>query len=87
MTKVSIVLKDDHEQFLREAVGSGSYSTQSEVVATALEILRGRENARRAKREELKQEIGKGIADFENGRIVEFSLDRFLAEMKASSRN
>lgn len=83
MTTVAITLKDDHEQFIRDVVDAGSFTTKSEVVATALDILKSREESRRAKRAELKREIEKGIADFENGRTVSFRLDSFLAEMKS----
>ena len=83
MTTVAITLNDEHEQFIREAVDAGSFTSKSEVVATALEILKAREDSRRAKRLELKREIEKGIADFENGRTVEFNLDAFLADVKS----
>lgn len=83
MTTVAFTINEDHEKFIHDVVEDGSFMTKSEVVATALEILRTRESLRRAKRAELKREIEKGIADYDNGRTADFNLESFLADMHA----
>ena len=83
MTTVAITINAEHEKFIDESVAAGSFLTKSEVVATALEILKARETVRRERRAALKREIDKGLADIENGRVTEFDLDTFIADMKA----
>ena len=80
MTTVAITLNDDHEQFIRAAVTGGAFTTQSEVVATALDILRTRDEMRR---DELKREIQKGIDELDRGETADFNLQGFLGEMNA----
>lgn len=82
MNTVAITLNDEHEQFIREAVESGSFTTKSELVATALDLLKMREDLRRARRGQLKAEIQKGIAELDRGETAEFELPAFLAEMR-----
>ena len=83
MTTVAITLNEDHEKFIRDAVDGGSFTTKSEVVATALDILKTREELRKARRAELKREIEKGIAELDAGKTAEFDLESFLADMNA----
>ena len=80
MTTVAITLNDEHEQFIRAAVNAGAFTSESEVVATALEILQARNAARRV---ELKREIQKGIDELDRGETAEFNLQSFLGEMNA----
>ena len=82
MTTVAITLNDEHEQFIRAAVNAGGFASESQVVATALDILRTQEAARRM---ELRREIGKGIDELERGETAEFHLQSFLVEMNASA--
>ncbi|MEO6848111.1 MAG: type II toxin-antitoxin system ParD family antitoxin [Chthoniobacterales bacterium] len=82
MTTVAITLKDEDERFIDEAVKSGSYVTKSEVVAMALDLLKMREEFRKARRTELKKQIQKGISELERDEVVEFETKSFLAEMR-----
>jgi antitoxin ParD1/3/4 len=83
MTTVAITLRDADERFIEEAVKSGAYVTKSEVVAKALELLKAREEIRKARRAELKKEIQKGLDELDRGETVEFDLPSFLAAMHA----
>lgn len=83
MTTVAITLRDEDERFIEEAVKSGVYITKSEVVARALELLKNREEIRKAHRMELKKEIQKGIDQLERGETVEFDVETFLAGLHA----
>ena len=73
MTTLSITLRDEDGHFIENAVQSGSYLTQSEVVATALELLKSHEELRLIRRERLKKEIQKGIEELDRGETVEFT--------------
>ena len=81
MTTVVVTLRDEDERFLEEAVKFGSFITKSEVIATALELLRKRGEIRTSRRDELKKEIQKGVDQLERGETVEFNVESFLAEM------
>lgn len=83
MIRVEITLRDEHQKFIEESVAAGSFITKSEVVAAALDILKNHEEIRRARRAALQREIDKGIAEADSGCFADFSLDSFLAEMKA----
>lgn len=83
MTTVAITLNDEHERFIRDALDTGSFTTRSELVATALDLLKMREDLRRVRRSQLKQEIQKGIDQLDRGETADFDLPRFLAEMRA----
>lgn len=87
MTTVAITLNDSHEKFIRDAVEAGSFTTKSEVVATALDILKTREELRLAKRTELKREIEQGIAELDGGKVADFDLPQFLAAMKLAAKS
>jgi len=83
MRTVAITLRDEDESFVQNAVKSGSYLTQSEVVATALELLRTREELRRIRREQLKKEIQIGIDQLDRGETVEFTAADIMREGRA----
>ena len=82
MTTVPISLNDEHEQFIRDAVDAGAFTSKSEVVATALDLLKIRDELRRARRAQLQQEIQKGIGELDRGETAEFELTAFLASMR-----
>jgi antitoxin ParD1/3/4 len=73
MTTLSITLRDEDGSFIENAVQSGSYLTQSEVVATALELLKTHEELRVIRRAQLKKEVQKGIDELDRGETVEFT--------------
>ncbi len=83
MTTVAITLRDEDDSFVQNAVKSGSYLTQSEVVATALELLRTREELRRIRREQVKKEIQVGIDQLDRGETVEFTAEDIMREGRA----
>lgn len=75
MATEPITLKDEHESFIQEAVSSGAYGTRNDVVATALEVLKTQELLRKARREELKGEIQKGIDQLRRGETADFTAE------------
>lgn len=78
MTTVAITLRDEDESFIQNAVKSGSYLTQSEVVARALNLLRTHEELRILRREHLKREVLKGIEQLDKGDTVEFTAEDIM---------
>ena len=84
MTTVAITLNDTHEKFIRDSVDAGSFATKSEVVATALDILKTREEIRHARLAALMQKVDKGLVELDAGQAAEFDLEAFLARMNAN---
>ena len=80
MTTLPITLKEEHQDFIVSAVSSGSYLTQSEVVAAALDLLKAREELRHYRRTEVIREIQKGIDQLERGETSHFKADDVKAE-------
>lgn len=73
MTTITITLRDEDQSFIADAVKSGFYITKSEVVATALGLLKSREDLRQIRRAHLKREIQIGIDQLNRGEFAEFS--------------
>jgi antitoxin ParD1/3/4 len=73
MTTVSITLRDEDQSFIQNAVESGFYLTQSEVVAAALEMLKTREELARVRREQLKEQVLRGVEQLDRGETAEFN--------------
>lgn len=82
MTTVAISLNTENQHFVEEAVKSGRYSSESEVVAEALAEFRVREAIRNAKLTELRAKVQEGIEQAERGDFVEFTAD----DVKAAGR-
>jgi len=80
MTTVAISFNDENQHFIEEAMKSGRYNSESEVVAEALAEFRVREAIRGAKLTELRFKIQEGIEQAERGDFVEFSADDVKAE-------
>lgn len=83
MTTRSIILRDEHEQVIRDALESGRYLSDGEVIAGALNEFRIREEIRRGKLAELKAKIQVGLDELDRGETAEFDLQEFLAARNA----
>lgn len=86
MTTRSITLRDEHEKVIRDALKSGRYISDSEVIAEALNEFQIREEIRRTKFAELKAKIQVGIDELDRGETAEFNLQEFLAARNAEHR-
>ena len=82
---MNISLTPELEKLVTEKVGSGLYGSASEVVREALRLLHERDQLRELRREQLRQQIAKGIADLDAGRVDEFTYD-VAAEIKRQGR-
>ncbi|MDR3402517.1 MAG: type II toxin-antitoxin system ParD family antitoxin [Chthoniobacter sp.] len=83
MTTRPITLRDEHENLIQEALKSGRFLSESEVVAEALSEFQVHEEIRRVKFAELKGKIRVGIDQLDRGETVEFNLEEFLAARNA----
>jgi len=79
MTTRPITLRDEHEILIQQALKSGRYLSESEVVAAALSEFQVHEEIRRARFAELKARIQVGIEQLDRGDTAEFDLKEFLA--------
>lgn len=80
MTTVAIALKDEDQDFILEAVNSGRFFSESEVVAEALSGLKVREAIHRGHMEELREQVRTGIEQADRGDFVEFTAGDVMAE-------
>ena len=80
MTTLAISLNEEDQHFLEEAVKSGRFSSESEVVAEALAEFRVRDAIRHTKLEEFRAKIRAGVEQAERGELVEFSADDVKTE-------
>lgn len=67
----SYTLGDRFESLISDLVGSGRYSSASEVVRAGLRLLEDQETLRKLTFEDLQRDIRDGIGDLESGRYIE----------------
>jgi putative addiction module CopG family antidote len=82
-----ITLLDEHERLIQQALKSGRYVSESEVVAAALSEFQVHEEIRRVRFAELKTKIQVGIDELDRGETAEFNLEEFLAARNAERVN
>jgi antitoxin ParD1/3/4 len=80
MTRVSIALNTEDQRFIEEAVKSGRYFSESEVIAQALSEMKVREAIRRSKIDDLRAKVQVGIEQADRGEFVEFTAEDVKAE-------
>ena len=80
MITVSIALRSEDQDFIQEAVTSGRFFSESEVVAEALSGLKVREAIRRGHMEELRNQLRIGTEQADRGEFVEFTAADVMAE-------
>ena len=77
--KITVTLEPDIQDFVRDEVKRGSFASTSEYIET---VLRQRQERERA-RQQLDEELQKGIDDIEAGRIlsIEEAFDSVYEEL------
>ena len=83
MTKVTITLKDEDQQFIENAMKAGRYVTESEAVADALLELRTNTELRQSRFEELRAKVQVGLDQLDRGEGVEWNLEDIKAKGRA----
>ena len=86
---MNVSLPTEMEQWVQEKVGSGLYSSASEVVREALRALHANETRKSAKLANLRDAIQEGIDAAEKGGLVEWSavLNDEIKETARKRRN
>lgn len=64
---MTITLKPEHEKAIAEAIQSGAFQNPDEVIARALEILRGEEEWLHGQTAEMAEKIERAFSQFEHG--------------------
>ncbi len=83
MTTLAITLRDEHQKFVEEAVSSGRYTSESEVVADALAELKIREAVRQARMAELRAQVDVGLEELDRGEGEPWDVEAIKAEGRA----
>ena len=93
MTTLSVQLAVNDQRFIQEAVKSGRYSDESDVVAEALAELQARERSLHERIAEMHGKVAEGIAQLHRGEVEELDLDwvkqegrKRLAERQSTHR-
>ena len=68
---MNILLTSEMEQFIRDRVSSGRYSSASEVVLDALRLLEERDFLRERRLQELRREIAIGLEAADRGELLD----------------
>jgi Arc/MetJ-type ribon-helix-helix transcriptional regulator len=80
MTTMRLILRDEDRRFLEEALRSGRYATESEVVSEAIAELRAREGLREARLGEIRAQVLIGLQQLDGGEGREWSLEAVEAK-------
>jgi antitoxin ParD1/3/4 len=89
MSTIAVTIKEADRRFIEEAMKSGRYLSESEVVADAIAELKAREQIRRAQLAELKADIDIGIQQLNRGEGRTWNAEDIKAEgrKRLASRN
>ena len=81
---MTITLRPEQEQLMRDLLLSGGYENAEDAIDSALEMLRSQNEWLLANRSDLDARIRQGIAELDRGEgIPEAELDAHLARLKA----
>jgi antitoxin ParD1/3/4 len=83
---MNVSLTKELEAMVDQRVRSGRYASASEVIREALRLLEDREQTRRLGLEELRQEIGVGLAQAERGDVGPVDMQAVKAKARAARK-
>ena len=85
---MNVNLTPELETFVKAKVGTGLYNSASEVVRDALRLLEEQDRLKDLKVQLLREEIRKGLAELDAGRVSNLTMDdiRRLAREQAKER-
>lgn len=87
---MNVSLTPELETLINEKVKSGNYNSASEVVREALRLLKEEDELKRIRREEVRREVMKGVADMEAGRYTTISNEadaqKMISKIKREGR-
>ena len=79
---MNIHLTPELEEFVKEKLESGLYSSASEVIREGLRLLEERERLKISRYEDLKQEIALGLEQLEAGKVKPFDPERVKEKVR-----
>ncbi|MCU0239370.1 MAG: type II toxin-antitoxin system ParD family antitoxin [Pyrinomonadaceae bacterium] len=77
---MTLSLTPELESIISQKVKTGGYSSETEVVQKALKLLDNYDRLREIRREELRNEIQKGVDDIKEGRYKVYQTGEEIAE-------
>lgn len=77
---MNVSLTPELEALVNEKVLSGDYNSASEVVREALRLLKEEDELRKIRREEVRREVMKGVAEIRKGKGIVFHSAASLAD-------
>ncbi|MBN9559576.1 MAG: ribbon-helix-helix protein, CopG family [Alphaproteobacteria bacterium] len=86
--RLTITLPADMAALVKGAVAEGDYASTSEIVREALRDWELKAEIRRRKLDALRRDVGEGLKDLDEGRLVEPDLEGIMAEgRRLSAKN
>lgn len=79
LEKISVLLSSESSALLREAVTSGDYASDSEVIRDALRALKNERLFRQQMLLELRAEIQKGL---DSGRAENYDIQKIISDLQ-----
>jgi antitoxin ParD1/3/4 len=83
---MNVSLTSELEKFVSTKVESGRYNSASEVVREALRLLEEHDTARAAQLAEFNEELGRRLAGFDRGEVVDPAAARARLRRKSDQR-
>jgi antitoxin ParD1/3/4 len=83
---MNVALTPELENFVSAKVGSGRYSSASEVVREALRLLEEQDSARAAQRAEFNAELARRLASLDSGQTIDPVETRTRLQSKSAER-
>ena len=83
---MNVSLAHQLEKFVTAKVESGRYNSASEVVREALRLLEEHDSARAAQLAEFNEELGRRLASFDRGEVVDPAAARTRLQRKSEQR-
>jgi antitoxin ParD1/3/4 len=80
MTTIAVTIRDEHQKFIEDAVKSGRYVSENEVVADAIAELKAREELRQSRMAELSDAVRIGLDELDRGEGLEWDLEAVKAK-------
>ncbi len=77
---MNISLTPELEQLVKQKVESGMYHSASEVIREGLRLLKEQDELRSVRFEDLRREIGEGIASLNRGEVKPFDVEGIKSE-------
>jgi len=76
--RVTVTMPADMVDIVKRAIAAGHYASTSEVVREALRDWSAKRAAQQGEFEALRQEIAKGLADLQAGRVHDFDVNEVI---------